>query len=279
LAIVYLGFQAVIGPDGPTRTYTALGGAGVASFMQDRFENYDFDYEKLSNRLKRSGITEEILDCFPFRDDYLALRVALDRFVLNYLELYYGKNTDVAQDYELQNWAAGVSAPESGNIKGFPCKFDSISQLADTVSEIISWITIMHGYMNGDSRWLAQSYPMSPKALYGPIPKSKSEPLPQYLVPTAELVGLEMVQAAAFFIPTYYKEDGLVKALAPYTFMGTNSVSSSLGYSYGQELGDAPKQAINLFISELESISAKVVAKNKFFSGLEPTNIKSTSWV
>jgi hypothetical protein len=242
LGNVYFGFEAILGNSTASDFYSGLGGVGMAHAMEERFENFDFEKEKISLRANSNPITKEILPNFPFRDDLKALSDSLHTFVQSYVNVFYETNSDVVNDLELQAWAAGVSDLYRGALKGFPNKFSSRQELATAVAEIISWASIMHSYMNGDSRWLAQTFPVIPKALYGNSAPTKMgiNDARIYLAPTKELITLELVTGAAFFIPSYYEEFKMGEALRPNSDIDIFRYSGALGHSYDNELGSEP---------------------------------------
>lgn len=241
LGNVYFGFEAILGNSTASDSYSGLGGVGMAHAMEERFENFDFEKEKISLRANSNPITKEILPNFPYRDDLKALSDALQTFVQSYVDKFYETDSDVSNDQELQAWAAGVSDLYRGALKGFPSKFSSRLELATAVAEIISWASFMHSYMNGDSRWLAQTFPVIPKALYGDSAPSTMgiTDVRKYLAPTKELITLELVTGAAFFVPSYYPEFkfGEGEALRPNSEIDIFRYSGALGHSYDNELG------------------------------------------
>ncbi len=119
---------------------------------------YDFYANMLPNDLRARGVDDTTqLPDYPYRDDALLVWNAIHQWVGEYVAVYYTSDRDVTGDYELQAWAAELSA--SGKVKGFTA-ITTRSQLVSVVTAII---------FNASAQHAAVNFPQSSIMTYAPF--------------------------------------------------------------------------------------------------------------
>ncbi|MDZ8257475.1 lipoxygenase family protein [Nostoc sp. ChiQUE01b] len=126
-------------------------------------------------RLIKSRRTDdpEILPHFPFRDDGILIWNAVEKFVAEYLQLYYKTSQDISDDYELQNWARELVAQDGGRVKGMPAKIETLEQLIEIISVVVFTCAPLHSALNFSQYEYMAFVPNMPYAAYHPIPETK----------------------------------------------------------------------------------------------------------
>jgi hypothetical protein len=256
-----VGIKLIIGNGTASDRYFGMGGVGMSKMMEDRFNSYNFKSEKIRNQFLIYGTTT--LPNYRYRDDIMANREAIGRFTDRYFRIFYQNDAEVAADQELNNWAAATAT--TGGLTGFPTSFTSISALADDIADIITHVTVMHAALNGQARWHGQTFPVTPKAIYGGLPTRKGVPfnVRSKLAPTHDLIFAELNAGQAFNIPI--------------------SQENALGWSYGYELGDAARPAVEQFQADLQAVSDRINAREATqllkYDILDPKKIPSQVWI
>lgn len=105
---------------------------------------------------------------YPYRDDGMLLWNAIQSFLQEYVDVYYQSDTDVTEDYEIQAWANDISAQDRGRIPGFPAKFESKQELAETLGHIIFLCTAFHSSIHFNQYKYPGFVPNMPHAAYAP---------------------------------------------------------------------------------------------------------------
>ncbi|MBJ7539959.1 lipoxygenase family protein [Marinomonas transparens] len=163
----------------------------LVAFMGEGMKSYSFKEFILPTELANRHVTDPRL-LYPYRDDGLLMWEEVKRFVGDYIRFWYKSDDDVAQDYELQNWAAELGGTRENNNCGltdFPTEFQRVDQLIEIVAHIIFVATAHHSSVH---------YPQYECAGFPP-----NLPFSAYVAPMVE--------------PNYYQdEEGLVKFFPPY---------------------------------------------------------------
>jgi arachidonate 15-lipoxygenase len=127
--------------------------------------------------LRRRGVLDpEALPSYPYRDDALLVWDAIHRWTSDYLGLYYQGDADVAEDAELQAWAAEVRADDGGRMKSFAPsgRITSLEYLAGAAALVIFTASAQHAAVNFPQRELMSYTPAMPLAAYRCVPTSKT---------------------------------------------------------------------------------------------------------
>lgn len=169
-----LGRTQFLQPGGPVDEFMAGSLAESVGFVAKTYE--EWSVEKFTfPRLIKSRQTDdpEILPHFPFRDDGILIWNAIEKFVAEYLQLYYKTSQDLNDDYELQNWARELVAQDGGRVKGMPAKIETLEQLIEIISVVVFTCAPLHSALNFSQYEYMAFVPNMPYAAYHPIPETK----------------------------------------------------------------------------------------------------------
>ncbi|RCJ35150.1 lipoxygenase [Nostoc punctiforme NIES-2108] len=169
-----LGRTQFLQPGGPVDEFMAGSLAESLGFVAKVYE--EWSVEKFTfPRLIKSRRTDdpEILPHFPFRDDGILIWNAVEKFVYEYLQLYYKTSQDLIDDYELQNWARELVAQDGGKVKGMPAKIETLEQLIEIISVVVFTCAPLHSALNFSQYEYMAFVPNMPYAAYHPIPETK----------------------------------------------------------------------------------------------------------
>ncbi|MEH1857132.1 MAG: lipoxygenase family protein [Nostoc sp.] len=169
-----LGRTQFLQPGGPVDEFMAGSLTESLGFVAKVYE--EWSVEKFTfPRLIKSRQTDdpEILPHFPFRDDGILIWNAVEKFVAEYLQLYYKTSQDISDDYELQNWARELVAQDGGRVKGMPARIETLEQLIEIISVIVFTCAPLHSALNFSQYEYMAFVPNMPYAAYHPIPETK----------------------------------------------------------------------------------------------------------
>ncbi|MEH2329995.1 lipoxygenase family protein [Nostoc sp.] len=169
-----LGRTQFLQPGGPVDEFMAGSLAESLGFVAKVYE--EWSVEKFTfPRLIKSRQTDdpEILPHFPFRDDGILIWNAVEKFVFEYLQLYYKTSQALSDDYELQNWARELVAQDGGRVKGMPAKIETLEQLIEIISVVVFTCAPLHSALNFSQYEYMAFVPNMPYAAYHPIPETK----------------------------------------------------------------------------------------------------------
>lgn len=169
-----LGRTQFLQPGGPVDEFMAGSLTESLGFVAKVYE--EWSVEKFTfPRLIKSRQTDdpEILPHFPFRDDGILIWNAVEKFVAEYLQLYYKTSQDISDDYELQNWARELVAQDGGRVKGMPARIETLEQLIEIISVVVFTCAPLHSALNFSQYEYMAFVPNMPYAAYHPIPETK----------------------------------------------------------------------------------------------------------
>jgi len=155
---------------------------------------YDFYDNMLPNDLRARGVDNtDALPDYPYRDDALLVWNAINRWVGDYIGVYYANDGDVTGDYELKAWADELAT--SGKIKGFRA-ITTRSQLVSVVTAIIFNASAQHAAVNFPQNSIMTYAPFSagtggapaPGAAPGQTEASWSQLLPSRLAAQEQIL-------------------------------------------------------------------------------------------
>lgn len=107
---------------------------------------------------------------YPYRDDARLVWGSLSTFVRDYLGLYYADDAAVGADTELAAWAAEIRADDGGRVRGFPARFDTVSDLAAAITWLTFSASAQHAALNYPQFETMAYAPNMPAAGYAPAP-------------------------------------------------------------------------------------------------------------
>ena len=180
---------------------------------------------------------------YPYRDDGILLWTAIQDFIKEYVDLYYEAEADVTGDYEIQAWANDVSAPDRGRIPGFPPRFGSRQELAETLGHIIFLCTAFHSCIHFNQYKYPGFVPNMPYAAYAPPPAGKN----------TEINAAELLKFQPAFRAAYSQT---------WTYFLTNFRVNSIGQYKLQEFDPEAHEVIKRFRDRLEEIEEQIDKRN-----------------
>ncbi|MEH2179780.1 lipoxygenase family protein [Nostoc sp.] len=169
-----LGRTQFLQPGGPVDEFMAGSLAESLGFVAKVYEEWSVEKFTFPRLIKSRGTDDpEILPHFPFRDDGILIWNAVEKFVTEYLQLYYKTSQDISDDYELQNWAKELVAQDGGRVKGMPGKIATLEQLIEIISVVVFTCAALHSALNFSQYEYMAFVPNMPYAAYHPIPETK----------------------------------------------------------------------------------------------------------
>lgn len=142
------------------------------------FASLDFNAHMLPNDLRARGVSDpELLPDYPYRDDALLLWEAIERWVTEYLYIYYDNDEAVTKDSEIQSWYADIVSPHGGCVKGFGETGDggevglfTRDYLGRVLTMLIFTASVQHATVNFPQLSIMSYTPAMPLATYAPPP-------------------------------------------------------------------------------------------------------------
>jgi arachidonate 5-lipoxygenase len=137
-----------------------------------RFQTWDLKVDgNLEKQIEARGVLDpKILPYYPYRDDAVPLYKIIRKYVTNVVKYFYGTSGNIcdrcfstriifvadtpeklAEDFEVQNWAKEMASPQSEGgcgIKSMPMKLDTIEQLVEICTTIVSTCSMGHAAAN-----------------------------------------------------------------------------------------------------------------------------------
>ena len=172
----------------------------LLKFIGQGMRTYNFAEKAFPNDMKARQVEDPNL-FYPYRDDGKLIWDALQKFVAEYVDVYYKSDEDVVKDFELQAWADEISGSlKEGKceIVGFPTKFTSKQQVSETLGHIMFHASAHHSAIHYTLYQHIAYVPNMPLSIYEAPPTKKSEKV--------DLMGLlpnflnMMIQVFGFYI-------------------------------------------------------------------------------
>ncbi len=116
---------------------------------------------------------------YPYRDDARLWVPAIEKFVQQYLSLYYRRLGDVQSDWELQAWARELMAADGGNLRGVFAgdQLASVDDLVRVLAQLLFLVGPGHAAVHYPQTDYFTYVPAFPGAAFLPPPQA-GEPLP-----------------------------------------------------------------------------------------------------
>ncbi len=183
--------KSLISPGGPVDTLLAGSLRGAEDILKEGYRTWSFDQFVFPKEIEQRGMGKSSIPHYPYRDDGMLVWEAIEKFVSEYLELYYTKPEDMAGDTEVQAWAREIQTVFEG--KGFPGDFKTLDSLVEFVTSIIFIAGPQHSAINyAQYEYMAFALNM-PFAAYGPLPEkgqpSQPDRLAKFLPPPSQAIG------------------------------------------------------------------------------------------
>jgi arachidonate 15-lipoxygenase len=138
-----------------------------------------------TGRGRQTGFTPEVWDLpmdiaargldklpsHPYRDDGMLLWNAIHTFVTKYLALYYRTGSDLANDREIQAWAADLASIDGAHVPKMPSSFATVEDLARMLTRVIFASGPFHSALNFTQYEFMAYAPNMPASLFAPMPE------------------------------------------------------------------------------------------------------------
>jgi arachidonate 15-lipoxygenase len=200
LFINYLAKAKLIAPGGGvdyllSGTIASDASVAVESILDLKFNDSFFP---LSFK-KRNVENQTNLEYYPYRDDGLLVWDTIHNWVKEYLETFYIRPNDIANDFELQLWSNEICSLSGGRVKGFGengnGKLESLDYLISAVTQIIFTASAGHSSVNFPQKDIMLYAPQVPLALYRSAPEANhkySEKDWIEMLPTLDIASLQL---------------------------------------------------------------------------------------
>jgi arachidonate 15-lipoxygenase len=168
LANNHLGQQALINAGGYVDRLLAGNLAESMELVKDAYEGWNINDFALPKELEKRGMKDsenskdskdnkdskdskamKQIPHYPYRDDGMLVWDAIHTFVTDYLNHFYKPPQELANDTELQAWAAELSNETTGGkVKGMPSKIDTVTDLIEIITTVIFTCGPQHSAVN-----------------------------------------------------------------------------------------------------------------------------------
>lgn len=241
-----LGRKGLVNRGGPVDELLAGTLQESLQIVVDAYKDWSLDQFALPRELKNRGMDDvKNLPHYPYRDDGILLWNAINKFVFNYLELYYKSPTDLKADVELQAWARELVAQDGGRVKGMKSSIDTLEQLVEIVTTILYICEPLHSAVNFPQYEYMGFIPNMPLAAYKPIQEKGDIKDRQALIDFLPPAKPTSSQLTTVFTLSAYRYD-------------------RLGYYEDEEFVDPnADDVVNKFQQELNVVQRKIELNNK----------------
>ncbi|XP_040470211.1 polyunsaturated fatty acid lipoxygenase ALOX15B-like [Falco naumanni] len=238
--------ETLLNPGGIIDQATALGREGTLELVARGTAALTYTELCVPDDLENRGVTD--IPNYYYRDDALEIWGAIKSLVQGIVALYYPEDSDVAEDYELQDWVGEIFtyAALSNEKTGFPSRLRTCAELVKFVTMIIFCCSARHAAVNSGQYDYAAWMPNTPGTLRRPPPRTKEEATAELLLGT---------------LPSPSATGALLALLSVVSYEGGEQ--RPLG-SRPQELltGAAPQQLLGTFRRRLAAISHRIRRRN-----------------
>lgn len=142
----HLGQERLINPGGPVDKLLAGTLEESMELVKDAYKNWNINDFSFPKEIEDRGMDK--IPHYPYRDDGMLLWKAINDFVSGYLNHFYPDSQAIANDTELQAWAAELADPSQGNLKGMPTQISNVEELIKLVTTIIFICGPQHSAVN-----------------------------------------------------------------------------------------------------------------------------------
>ena len=167
--------ERLINPGGPVDKLLAGTLDESMHLLKDAYESWNIKDFSFPQEIQNRGMDK--IPHYPYRDDGMLLWNAINTFVSGYLHHFYPDPQAIANDAELQAWAAELADPSQGNLKGMPAQISNVEELIKLVTTIIFICGPQHSAVNyAQYEYMAFSPNMPLSAYENPADMTKANP-------------------------------------------------------------------------------------------------------
>jgi hypothetical protein len=182
LQINTFALNEMLARDGAVNKSIGPGPIGAAYLISEVFKTWNFTEKSFKKSLKNRGFLNnenpDKIEGYFWRDDGLKLYGIIEKFVKSCLDLYYKKDEDIKQDWEIQAWVKELQSERGGKLKGISSneQLKTLEELVTFLTNIIFTITAKHSQGNSGQFDYYGFVPNGPGCLYIPpiIEKGKT---------------------------------------------------------------------------------------------------------
>ncbi|XP_060791844.1 arachidonate 12-lipoxygenase, 12S-type isoform X1 [Neoarius graeffei] len=242
----------LVSPDGIFKRVVSTGGDGLLVLTQKEYKV--LTYRSLQPRWDfiDRGVTK--LNKYFYRDHSLMLWDAIEKFVSSIVSLYYGSDSDIVQDSELQAWIK--DAVDEGFFSvphfGLPNELKNKQELIILLSVVIFISTAQHAATNNGQFDFCSWVPNMPCSMRQPPPTDKNSVTMDLIMSTLPDISQSCMQLAITWHLGRRQPDAVPLA------------------HYKEEYFTEPaaQKMIDNFREDLKNIEEDILKQNK---GLEPS--------
>lgn len=210
--------------------------------MANGMTSFDFRASAFPNDIASREVDNPDL-FYPYRDDGVLLWNAIQHFATEYIDVCYQSDEDVAEDCEIQAWAHDISAQDRGRIPGFPARFASRQELAETIGHVIFLCTAFHSCIHFNQYKYPGFVPNMPHSAYAPPPAGKG----------AEMDADGLLKFQPAFRAAYSQT---------WTYFQTNFTVNRIGQYPLRQFDPAARDVIERFRKRLQEIEGQIDQRN-----------------
>ncbi|ESP02741.1 hypothetical protein LOTGIDRAFT_224684 [Lottia gigantea] len=183
IAINTRGLDVLISEGGWVDKVMNIGAKGMFKLIEKGLDEWRIDlHGTLPNDFKSRGVlNQDILPGYHFRDDSLLLYHAIQKYVENYVSLYYDSEDKITGDWELQNLGKELSMPKSqGGVGVLGVPNDGELKTKEDISLLFTSVIVTCSVMHCATNFpIYQNYafpPNYPATMRG-VPPSTKDPI------------------------------------------------------------------------------------------------------
>ncbi|GAB0495823.1 hypothetical protein MMPV_007130 [Pyropia vietnamensis] len=180
--------DTLLAPGGGVELLLPASSSAQAAYVAGVVRNTPFNSRFPRLEMGARGVLNAAL-AYPYRDDALELYDILHDYVAEYVAVYYRDDKAVQEDYELQAWAAAVSAPDGAGVAGFgetaadgstavEGAILTIRYLVDALTLIIFTASVQHAALNFPQSDIMTWVPVFPLAVRADAPTAEDAAIP-----------------------------------------------------------------------------------------------------
>uniref|UniRef100_A0A4W5LEG2 Uncharacterized protein n=1 Tax=Hucho hucho TaxID=62062 RepID=A0A4W5LEG2_9TELE len=173
LQINTLARQALISKNGVITKNASVGGPGMMEFLKKAVASLTYSSLCMPEDIIARGL--ESIPNFFYREDGLKLWDIVHRFVQKVIGHYYTCDSDVQEDYELQNWIKEIFFHGFLAETGIPQSFSLMTELVKFLTMVIFTVSVQHAAVNNGQFDFGGWMPNFPIALQQPPPTTKGQ--------------------------------------------------------------------------------------------------------
>ncbi|XP_074023487.1 LOW QUALITY PROTEIN: hydroperoxide isomerase ALOXE3-like [Numenius arquata] len=176
--------DTLLNPGGIIDQATAIGREGTLELVARGTAALTYTELCVPDDMENRGVTD--VPNYHYRDDALEIWGAIESLAEGIVAIYYPKDSDVAEDHELQDWVGEIfTYAVLGNEKsGFPSKLCTRPELVKFLTMIIFCCSARHAAVNSGQYDYAAWMPNTPGMLRRPPPATKEEATAELLLAT-----------------------------------------------------------------------------------------------